>query len=103
MRTGTLIFLLMMQLPLAAQEMKIAVVGLVHSHVWGHLKTMVAGEQATLAGVAEPNAELVEEEEATEAADSGDARKRRRRGRRGGKRIQARRQRKKQTGKSSGS
>jgi predicted dehydrogenase len=51
-------------LPLAAQEpakYKIAVVGLVHSHVWGHLATMVEGKTATLVGVSEPNPELVAE------------------------------------------
>ena len=40
---------------------KIAVVGLVHSHVWGHLATMVEGKTATLVGVSEPNPELVRE------------------------------------------
>ena len=50
--------------PLVAQEpakYKIAVVGLVHSHVWGHLKTMIEGKSATLVGVSEPNPELVAE------------------------------------------
>ncbi len=40
---------------------KIAVIGLVHSHVWGHLSTMVEGKVATLVGVSEPNAELTAE------------------------------------------
>jgi scyllo-inositol 2-dehydrogenase (NADP+) len=51
-------------LPLAAQESKqykIAVVGLVHAHVWGHLADMVQGKAATLVGVSEPNPELVAE------------------------------------------
>jgi predicted dehydrogenase len=51
-------------LPLAAQQpvvYKIAVIGLVHSHVWGHLHTMVEGKSAKLVGVSEPNAELVAE------------------------------------------
>ena len=51
-------------LPLLAQQpatYKIAVVGLVHSHVWGHLKTMVEGDSARLVGVAESNPELVAE------------------------------------------
>ncbi|HEX4166535.1 MAG TPA: Gfo/Idh/MocA family oxidoreductase [Bryobacteraceae bacterium] len=50
--------------PLAAGQpgkYTIAVVGLVHSHVWGHLKTMVDGKTATLVGVSEPNPELVAE------------------------------------------
>jgi predicted dehydrogenase len=42
-------------------QYKIAVVGLVHSHVWGHLTTMVEGKTATLVGVSEPNLELTAE------------------------------------------
>lgn len=45
----------------AEREYKIAVIGLVHSHVWGHLSTMVAGKNARLVGVAETNSELVAE------------------------------------------
>lgn len=45
----------------ATSHHRIAVVGLVHSHVWGHLATMVQGQQATLVGVSEPNPELVAE------------------------------------------
>lgn len=37
---------------------KMAVVGLVHAHVWGHLSDMLKGKDVTLVGVAEPNAEL---------------------------------------------
>jgi predicted dehydrogenase len=48
-------------LPLAAQQAKIAVIGLVHSHVWGHLGRMAKGDVAKLVGIAEPNAELVAE------------------------------------------
>src|ERR1700722_1357609 len=40
---------------------KIAVVGLVHSHAWGRLRTMLQGKSAQLVGVAEPNAELLAE------------------------------------------
>jgi predicted dehydrogenase len=48
--------------PLAAQEYRIAVIGLVHSHVWGHLARMAKGETpARLAAIAEPNAELTAE------------------------------------------
>lgn len=64
------LFFLMISLPLAAQEMKIAVIGLVHSHVWGHLKTMVAGESAELVGVAESNPELIAEAKKLGVADS---------------------------------
>jgi hypothetical protein len=53
----------LLSLPLGAQpaQYKIAVIGLVHSHVWGHLATMVEGKTATLVGVSEPNPELVTE------------------------------------------
>jgi predicted dehydrogenase len=50
--------------PLAAHQpaqYKIAVIGLVHAHVWGHLATIVKGQTATLVGVSEPNPELVAE------------------------------------------
>lgn len=48
-------------LPAAAQQYKMAVIGLVHSHVWGHLKTMVKGDQVKLVGIAETNPELIAE------------------------------------------
>jgi predicted dehydrogenase len=53
----------LLSLPQGAQpaQYKIAVIGLVHSHVWGHLATMVEGKTATLVGVSEPNPELVTE------------------------------------------
>jgi predicted dehydrogenase len=41
-----------------AQEYKIAIVGLVHSHVWGHLATILKSKDVKLVGVAEPNPEL---------------------------------------------
>ena len=40
---------------------KMAVVGLVHSHVWSHIGKMVNGKDVTLVGVAEPNPALQEE------------------------------------------
>ncbi len=49
------------QTPSTAPDYKIAVIGLVHAHVWGHLETMVAGKTAKLVGVSEPNPELVAE------------------------------------------
>lgn len=58
-----LLLLTLAAMPMGAQEYKIAVVGLVHSHVWGHLKTMVDGKVAKLVGVAEPNEELTAEAE----------------------------------------
>jgi predicted dehydrogenase len=60
---------LVLAAPLAAQEHKIAVVGLVHSHVWGHLGTMVKGEQAKLVGIAETIPELIEEAKKRGAAE----------------------------------
>src|SRR5579872_1578895 len=48
-------------LPAVAQEYKIAVIGLVHSHVWGHLPQMIKGDIAKLVAIAEPNHELIDE------------------------------------------
>lgn len=50
-----------LMLPVCAQEYKIAVIGLVHSHVWGHLPQMIKGDTAKLVAIAEPNQELVAE------------------------------------------
>jgi predicted dehydrogenase len=55
-----LTLLILLSLPLAAAEHTIAVVGLVHSHVWGHLGKMVAGKPAQLVGVAETEPELID-------------------------------------------
>jgi predicted dehydrogenase len=56
--------------PLAAQEYKIAVVGMVHSHVWGHLNDMIKGNTpAKLVGIAEPKEDLVAEAKKMGAAD----------------------------------
>jgi len=52
--------LFLLALPLAAQE-KIAVIGLTHSHVWGHLAKMVTGHAAQLVGIAETNPDLIAE------------------------------------------
>lgn len=62
--------LLSLAVPLPAQEPTIAVVGLVHSHVWGHLGKMIQGKPAKLVGIAEPNAELVAEAKKAGAADN---------------------------------
>ncbi len=57
-----LILCAMLSLPLAAQETSIAIIGLVHSHVWGYLGKVAKGQTpAKLVAVAEPNAELVVE------------------------------------------
>ena len=46
---------------LPAQEPTIAVVGMVHSHVWGHIDKMIKGEPAKLVGVAETEPMLIDE------------------------------------------
>jgi Predicted dehydrogenases and related proteins len=48
-------------LPLAAADHKIAVIGLVHSHVWGHIGKMIEGKPAKLVGVAETREDLLAE------------------------------------------
>ena len=57
-------------LPAAAQEMKIAVAGLLHSHVWGHIDKMIRGQPAKLVGITETVPELVAEAKKRGAADS---------------------------------
>ena len=52
---------LLLTAPAAAQEYKMAVIGLVHSHVWGHLHTIVESKDVKLVGVAEPNEALLAE------------------------------------------
>ena len=64
MRTLSLLFILCPCL-LAAQSLtdrpRLAIVGLVHSHVWGHLERMADLKEGDLAGIAERNQELVAE------------------------------------------
>jgi len=49
-------------LPLrGASQPKMAVIGMVHSHVWGHLGNMLNGDHAKLAGIAEAIPDLVAE------------------------------------------
>lgn len=45
-------------------------IGLLHSHVWGHLSAMISGRHATLVGIAEANPELIAEAKKMGAADS---------------------------------
>jgi predicted dehydrogenase len=59
----------MLALPLAAAPPKIAVIGLLHSHVWSQLPNMVKGEFVTLVGVAEEHPELVAEAKKAGVAD----------------------------------
>jgi predicted dehydrogenase len=60
---------ILLALPLAAQE-KIAVVGLLHSHVWGHLGRMIKGDPAKLVGISETNPDLIAEAKKAGAADN---------------------------------
>src|ERR1700730_10938983 len=55
---------------LAQQQYKIAVVGRVHAHVWGHLRDMVKNDPAQLVGIAEPVQELVDEAKKAGVADN---------------------------------
>jgi predicted dehydrogenase len=62
MKKFTLILLLAAAAASAqTQPYKMAVIGLVHAHVWGHLADMQKSSDVTLVGVAEPNRELLDE------------------------------------------
>lgn len=70
-KSSTILLLLLCAVPaLAQRQYKIAVVGLVHSHVWGHLRDMVKNDPAQLVGVAEPVQELVDEAKKAGVADN---------------------------------
>ena len=70
LRFAFIFILLLGSAPVWAQQRKIAVVGLLHSHVWGHLGTMISGQHATLVGIAETNPDLIAEAKKMGAADS---------------------------------
>jgi len=53
--------LLLMTLPVQAQDYKIAIIGMVHGHVWGHLQPMLNGKDVKLVGIAETNPDLIAE------------------------------------------
>jgi len=53
-------------LPVAAQEYKIAVVSMLHAHVWLHLGDMLEGHNAKLVGVAETLPELLQRAKRTD-------------------------------------
>lgn len=61
MRTALLSLLALCYLPLAAQEPTIALVGLRHSHTWGHLEGMVKASPARLVAISETDPELIAE------------------------------------------
>ena len=46
---------------MGADQPKIAIVGLLHSHVWGHIGKMIKGEPARLVGIVETEPELIAE------------------------------------------
>ncbi len=50
-------------LPLAAQEYKIAVVSMLHAHVWLHLDTMLKGDKVKLVGISETLPDLIQRAE----------------------------------------
>lgn len=52
------------------EEGTIAIIGLRHSHVWGHLNKMVEGKPARLAGVAETLPDVIAEAKRRGVADS---------------------------------
>jgi predicted dehydrogenase len=55
------ILFVILAVPVMAAPPKIAVIGLLHSHVWSQLPNMVRGDVVTLVGVAEEHPELVAE------------------------------------------
>lgn len=62
MKIKTFLVFLLAALPLCSQQTyKIAVIGLVHGHAWGHLPNMVKGDSVKLVGIMEKNPELVAE------------------------------------------
>ena len=52
-------FFCLLVMPVAAQEYKIAVVSMIHAHVWLHLGTMLKGDKVKLVGVAETLPDLI--------------------------------------------
>ena len=46
---------------LSAQQYKIAIIGMVHSHVWGHIGKMIEGKDAKLVGIYETEPDLIAE------------------------------------------
>src|SRR5437763_14251661 len=70
MKKLTLIFALAAMNAASQTPYKMAVVGLVHAHVWGHLSDMLKSNDVTLVGVAEPNPELQAEAKKAGVPDS---------------------------------
>ncbi|MBV8905953.1 MAG: Gfo/Idh/MocA family oxidoreductase [Acidobacteriia bacterium] len=61
-----LILLSLSALPVAAQQYKIAVVSMLHAHVWLHLGDMLKGDNAKLVGIAETRPELLQRAKRTD-------------------------------------
>jgi predicted dehydrogenase len=59
---------ILVAIPLHAET--IAIIGLLHSHVWGHIDKMIAGKPAKLVGVAETEPELIAEAKKRGVADN---------------------------------
>ena len=57
-------------LPTPAQPYKLAVAGLVHPHVWGHLQEILDGKEAKLVGIADSAPEFLAEAKKRGAADA---------------------------------
>ncbi len=53
-----------------APQYKIAIIGLVHAHAWGHLPVILKGNSAKLVGISEPNPELVQAAKQLGVADN---------------------------------
>jgi hypothetical protein len=49
----------LLAVPAAAQEYKIAVVSMLHAHVWLHLGTMLKGDKVKLVGISETLPDLI--------------------------------------------
>ncbi len=60
-RTQLLLLGLVAALPLAAQDYTIALVGLRHSHTWGHLESLLKSPAAKFVAIAETDPDLVAE------------------------------------------
>src|SRR5215475_7508703 len=57
-------------MPAYAQDPTIAIIGLRHSHVWGHIGKMIEGKPARLVGIAETLPDMIAEAKRRGAADS---------------------------------
>jgi predicted dehydrogenase len=57
----TALTLFFLAAPVLTERPRVAIAGLVHSHVWGHLERIASMKDADLVGIAESNAEVVAE------------------------------------------